>query len=290
MKILRGKKAFLTGAASGIGKAIALELAESGCDLALVDIDSDGLSNLKEELAPTQVQILTIVCDISRKEEITKAAQIIRENWGELDLLVNNAGVAYYGPTHNMTEDQWDWLMDINLRAPIHIVREFLPLLMEKEEAHILNVCSIAGIVSGGRSTAYHVSKYGLVGFSESLRAEYGRRGLGVTALCPGPVKTNLYQSAANGRKNRAVPEPPTIICATEKRVAQRAIKGIRKNKRMVLVTPLAYFLYYMKRAFPGLIDGFQQFSRSKIKSRLKGNPAQKKKSLQTESEIKKAA
>ncbi len=267
MKKLQGKKALLTGAASGIGRALARELAGAGVNLALIDVDASGLANVKNELSEFNITVLTMVCDVSDQTEILKTCNTLREIWGELDILINNAGVAYYGSTHNMTADQWDWLMDINLRAPIHFTHELLPLLMEKPEAHIMNVCSIAGLVTGGRSTAYHVSKFGLVGFSEALRAEYGRRGIGVTALCPGPVKTKLYRKAVCGKSRKSVPEPPSILCCSEELVAKKAIKGIRKNKRMVLVTPMAYFLYYVKRFSPGLIDFFQQFSRGKVKS-----------------------
>ncbi len=290
MKNLQAKKALITGAASGIGKALAFELASAGTHLALVDIDASGLEIVKKELEQYQVEILTIVSDIQHKTQIYQCCETIRQKWGELDILVNNAGVAYYGPTHRMAEEQWDWLMDINLRAPIHFVRELLPLLMDRPEAHVLNVCSIAGMVCTGRSTAYHVSKYGLVGFSEALRAEYGRKGIGVTALCPGAVKTNLYQKAVSGREKKAVPEPPSWICTSEKIVARKGVRGIRKNKRMVLVTPLAHFLYYLKRISPSGIDFMQQFSRSKIKSYFSSNSSKNKASKKTVDDHKKAA
>jgi short-subunit dehydrogenase len=154
-----------------------------------------------------------------------------------------------------MTAAQWDWLLGINLHAPIQITRELLPTLLERPEAHVLNMCSISGLVAGGRFSAYHVSKFGLVGFSEALRAEYGRRGVGVTALCPGPVRTNLYKSAASGRKDGSVPDPPRWICTTEEKVARAAVRAIRKNKRMVLLTPLAHVLFQLKRFAPWLLD-----------------------------------
>ncbi len=131
MKKLQGKKALLTGAASGIGRALARELAGAGVNLALIDVDASGLANVKNELSEFNITVLTMVCDVSDQTEILKTCNTLREIWGELDILINNAGVAYYGSTHNMTADQWDWLMDINLRAPIHFTHELLPLLME---------------------------------------------------------------------------------------------------------------------------------------------------------------
>jgi short-subunit dehydrogenase len=183
-----------------------------------------------------------------------------------VDILINNAGVAFYGPTHKMTAQQWDWLLAINLRAPIQLTRELLPVMMERPEAHILNVCSIAGLVAGGRFAAYHVSKFGLVGFSEALRAEYGRKGIGVTALCPGPVRTKLYQSAQSGKDSKPVPEPPRWLCTTETKVAEKAIKAIRKNRRLVLITPMAHLLYQTKRFAPWLLDLMNHIGRRKKK------------------------
>ena len=130
-------------------------------------------------------------------------------------------------------------------------------------EAHILNVCSISGIVAGGRFSAYHTSKFGLVGFTEAMRAEYNRRGIGVTNLCPGPVNSNLYNRALSGR-SKPVPNPPSWLCASPERVARRGVRGIKKNKRIVLVTPLARLLYWSKRISPAFLDGLNHISRKK--------------------------
>lgn len=265
MKSIRGKQALITGAASGIGKAIALALAREGADLYLLDIDEAGLKDVLAEVTSLKVKALGRVCDLTKPDSITQAVQEVLARWRHIDILVNNAGVAYYGPTHKMTAEQWDWLLAINLLAPIQLTRELLPVLMERPEAHILNVCSIAGLVAGGRFAAYHVSKFGLVGFSEALRAEYGRKGIGVTALCPGPVRTKLYQSAQTGKgSTKSVPEPPRWVCTTDTKVAEKAIKAIRKNKRLVLLTPLAHLLYQTKRFAPWLLDLLNHTGRKK--------------------------
>lgn len=264
MKILRGKKALVTGAASGIGRAIALALAREGADLYLLDIDLAGLMRTADEASMCGVEIVTERCDLQQPDEITARIDELKERWGRLDLLINNAGVAYYGATDKMTQAQWDWILGINLRAPIQITHELLPLLLEQPEAHILNLCSISGLVAGGRFCAYHVTKFGLVGFSEALRAEYARRGLGVTALCPGPVRTNLYRAAQSGRKDGTVPQPPRWICTTEQHVARCAIRAIRRNRRMVLITPLAHLLFQLKRFTPSLLDALHHIGRRK--------------------------
>jgi short-subunit dehydrogenase len=173
-------------------------------------------------------------------------------------LLVNNAGVAYYGATTEMDDDAWHTLMAVNLHAPVLLTRRLLPRMLEQPEAHVLNVSSILGLVAHRKACAYHVSKYAMVGFSEALRAEFTRTGLGVTVLCPGFVTTRLFDRGMVGNSPNAFQPPPPWLCATPERVAAKAIRGIRRNRRMVLVTPLAHVLYYFKRLLPGVLDWLQ--------------------------------
>lgn len=264
MRQFTGKQALLTGAAGGIGRALAFRLAEAGCQLWLVDIDSKALSALADDLRSRLADVRISVIDITQRDQLKSLAQQINSHWRGLDLLINNAGIAYYGPTHQMSERQWDRLMAINLDAPIHLTRLLMPALMSRDDSHIVNMCSISGLVAGGRFNAYHTSKFGLVGFTEALRAEYGRSGLGVTAICPGPVQTNLYRDCETGRGNGA-PEPPAWLCASPDKVARVTLRAIRWNRRMALVSPMAHLLYQMKRFVPGLIDMMNTFSRRSI-------------------------
>jgi short-subunit dehydrogenase len=265
MKHLKGKRCLLTGAASGIGRALALRLADEGVHLYLLDVDLAGLKNVVEQCRQRGVVAVGRQCDLAQPTHISAAVADLLARWKYIDLLVNNAGVAYYGPTEKMTGNQWDWLMAINLLAPIQITRELLPILLVRKGTHILNVCSISGIAAGGRFTAYHTSKFGLVGFTEALRAEYNRKGIGVTNLCPGPVSSNLYNRAISGRNgSQPVPNPPNWLSASPEWVARRGVWGIKRNKRMVLVTPLARLLYAMKRISPGFLDWLNHVSRRK--------------------------
>ena len=227
MKSVRGKRALVTGAASGIGREIALALALEGVHVYLLDIDEAALAEVIRDAQVCGVEAVGDRCDLSQPDEIAAALKEMLAASGGVDILVNNAGVAYYGPTEKMTGAQWDWLLAINLLAPIQITRILLPTLLARPEAHVLNVCSIAGLVAGARTTAYHVSKFGLVGFTEALRAEFGRRGIGVTALCPGAVRTNLYRSAINGKKRRTVvPDPPAWLSTTPENPGRRRPAG----------------------------------------------------------------
>jgi NAD(P)-dependent dehydrogenase (short-subunit alcohol dehydrogenase family) len=267
MKSIRNKKALVTGAASGIGRGIALALAREGADLYLLDVDETGVLAVADEARQLGVTAIGACCDLCQPADITRVLNQMLAQWSSVDIVVNNAGIAYYGPTHSMTADQWSRLMSVNLLAPIQITRELLPILLERPESHVLNVCSISGLVAGGRFAAYHTSKFGLIGFTEAIRAEYGRRGLGVTALCPGPVLTNLYKSCASAKTGKAVPEPPFWLCSTIDAVSTAAIRCIRRNKRMKLVGPLAHLLAWSKWLAPGILDLFNHISRHRKKS-----------------------
>lgn len=264
MKVIRGKKALVTGAASGIGRGIALALAREGANVFLWDVNEAGLAAVADEIRAHGVHVASARVDLTQPNEISRAVQSLLAEFGPIDILVNNAGVAFYGPTHTMTAEQWDWLLGINLLAPIQITREFLPMLLDRPEAHIVNVCSISGLVAGGRFAAYHTSKFGLIGFTESLRAEYGRRGLGVTALSPGPVITNLYRQCVTGKEGKIAPEPPRWLCTTVDAISARTIKAIRRNQRMPIIGLLAHLLWNMKWMAPGLIDFLNHFRRKK--------------------------
>ena len=266
MKTIRGKKALVTGAASGIGRGIALALAREGADLYLIDVDEVGLTAVASEATALGVSAVTDRCDLSQPAEITRALQTMLARWEHLDILVNNAGIAYYGPTQLMTAAQWDRLLGVNLLAPIQITRELLPVLLSRPDAHVLNVCSISGLVAGGRFAAYHTSKFGLIGFTAALRAEYGRHGLGVSALCPGPVLTNLYRSCDSSRPNKPVPEPPRWLCCSIDAVSAGAVKCLRRNKRQLLIGPLAHLLAWANWLAPGVIDFLNHFTRRRKK------------------------
>lgn len=258
MKQLRGKWAVVTGAGSGIGQAIARRLAHEGTHLWLIDRNADALETVSAECRRLGVLVESRVVDLTVEEEIETLAAELLDADTPIDVLVNNAGVAYYGATAAMEDEAWNQLMAVNLHAPVLLTRRLLPRLLEQPEAHVLNVSSILGLVAHRKACAYHVSKFAMVGFSEALRAEFTRAGLGVTVLCPGFVTTRLFDRGMVGASETAFKPPPAWLCATPEKVAAKAIRGIQRNRRMVLVTPLAHALHTFKRFFPGLLDWLQ--------------------------------
>jgi 3-oxoacyl-[acyl-carrier protein] reductase len=255
MQIIRGKKALVTGAASGIGRAIALALAAEGADLYLTDIDAGSLGVTAQAARSLGVAVASGVCDLGEPREISAMVVAAGSALGDLDILVNNAGVAYRGNTQTMSAEQWARILSVNLLAPIQLVRELLPTLQARREAHILNVCSIFGLVAFRRLAAYQTSKYGLVGFTMALRAEYGRRHFGVTALCPGFVRTPMIESFATDDPGGERLQVPDWACTDAERVAARAIRAIQANEGIVVITPAARFLWRLARLSPRLFD-----------------------------------
>jgi 3-oxoacyl-[acyl-carrier protein] reductase len=150
MDVIRGKKALVTGAASGIGRAIALALAREGADLFLLDIDAERLAATTREAAALGIAVRGEVCDLTQPAAIEQALAVLSAMWERVDILVNNAGVAYYGPTDKMGAGEWDRILGVNLLAPVHLIRALVPGMLAGGDAHILNVCSLFGLVGSG--------------------------------------------------------------------------------------------------------------------------------------------
>ena len=254
MRVIRGKKALVTGAASGIGRAIALALAAEGADLFLLDIKRDELEAVAREARGRGVEVITAVHDLAEPDQIGAAVESLRKTWNQLNILVNNAGITYYGQTHLMTPEQGKRIMAVNLLAPMELTHALLPMLLAAEDAHVLNVCSMFGLVPWRKTAAYQASKYGLVGFTAALRAEYCRENFGITALCPGFVRSSLFDDCATDKADRRVTVPAWLSTSAE-RTAAKAIAAIRSNKGLVLVTPVAHLYWRLGRLFPGLVD-----------------------------------
>ena len=247
MKTIRGGKALITGAAAGIGRAIALALAREGADLFLIDIDIEKLHAVAEEARALGVEVITRECDLAEPVQITAAVKAVTAEWGALNILINNAGLTYYGPAHAMSAAQWRRIMAVNLLAPMQLFRELLPLLAAADEAHIVNVASMFGLMPWRKAAAYQASKHGLVGFTRALRAEFQHEHFGITALCPGFVNTRLLDERCR--------DVPAWISTTPEVVAEKCISAIRRNRGLVLVTPAAHFYWRLWRFAPGLVD-----------------------------------
>jgi 3-oxoacyl-[acyl-carrier protein] reductase len=254
METIRGKRALVTGAASGIGRAIALALAREGASLFLVDIDAARLEASAAAARQFNVDVAVAVCDLAQGGDITATVASCHAAFGGLDILVNSAGVIHYGAAAEMTAAQWNNLLAVNLLAPIQLVRELLPLLGAQRESHILNVCSVLGLVPGRKVMAYQTSKFGLVGFSLGLRTELGGQNVGVTALCPGLVDTPMMDKFGPSWLRKSVSLGPLSLISTPEAVARRAISSIRGNRGLVVVSTGGHLIWRLYRLSPGLV------------------------------------
>lgn len=205
MTDLAGKTAFITGGANGIGLGIAKALAARGANLMLVDLNEVGLASAKAQFAGTNVRVETAVCDVAKADAVRAAADKAIEAFGKVHIVVNNAGVALGGAPGEITLEDWRWIVDINLMGVVYGVEAFVPhIKAHGEGGHIVNVASMAGHAAMPSMGPYHATKFAVVGYSEALRIDLAGHDIGVSALCPGWVKTSIHKSIA-GRPSGGV-------------------------------------------------------------------------------------
>ncbi len=210
MTDIAGKTAFITGGANGIGLAIAKALAARGANVMLADLDEAALASAKAGFADSNIKAETVICDVARAEQMQAAADATLAAFGKVHIVVNNAGVGLGGVPGEIEMQDWRWIVDINLMGVVHGVEIFAPIIRKQGEGgHFVNVASMAGHIAMPGMAPYHATKFAVVGYSESLRAELMGDRIGVSILCPGWVKTNIHKSAAARPSGGVDPEGP---------------------------------------------------------------------------------
>lgn len=250
--------AVITGAGSGIGRALTMLCAERGYDLALFDINGDELGTAAEGAAARGVKVTSRVMDVADEGAIRQSAEEVAQEHGSVALLVNNAGVALGGFFEETTSEDYRWLIEINLFGVVNMTREFLPLLRKHQpRAQIVNISSLFGIIAPVGQTAYSAAKFAVRGFSESLRHELEGSTVGLTVVHPGGVATNIAKRArisdnvspeelaeAQKRAERSLRMPPP-------RAAQIILDAAERGDKRILVGKDARMLTAVARAFP---------------------------------------
>ncbi|QUD89566.1 SDR family oxidoreductase [Phenylobacterium montanum] len=198
MQDFNGKVALITGAASGIGYAIAEVLGESGAALSLVDIEAGALAKVEHEFLARGWSVLSQTADVSSFDAVHAAVKSTVHRFGRIDIICNNAGVGLEGPVESWTDAGWSWVLGVNLMGVVNGVRAATPFFKAQNSGHILNVASIGGLTAAANHGQYGASKFAVVGLSQSLRDELAPHGVGVTVLCPGFVKSRIATSARN--------------------------------------------------------------------------------------------
>jgi NAD(P)-dependent dehydrogenase (short-subunit alcohol dehydrogenase family) len=257
---LAERVAVITGAGGGIGRGLSLALAARGCHLALADVSASGLSETASLLRG--VHVSTHKLDVTDRAACLALPKAVVAEHGRVDLLVNNAGVAIGGTFEQVDESDFDWLMEVNFHAVVRLTRAFLPLLKQSDQARIVNVSSLFGLIAPPGQTAYSAAKFAVRGFSESLRRELEEAGstVGVTVVHPGGINTDI---ARNARPPRHVSNEEASLIAAERDRFQKFLRmppgkageiiahGIEKQRARVLVGSDAKVGALLERLMP---------------------------------------
>lgn len=251
-----GKRVFLTGAASGIGRATALRLAREGAELYLTDINADGLALTVADARALGAEVpVHRALDISDYHEVAHLAVDIHTHHGAMDIVCNIAGISAWGTVEHLTHQHWRSMIDVNLMGPVHVIETFLPPMMAAGRGgQLVNVSSAAGLVALPWHAAYSASKFGLRGLSEVLRFDLARHGIGVSLVVPGAVNTPLVDTVHIAGVDRDHPKVQRLVrlftghAVPAERVADKILAGIAKNTYLIYTSADIRALYAVKR------------------------------------------
>lgn len=261
LQSLSGRRVFITGAASGIGRATALRAAAEGAELYLTDIDRAGLDGTVEELRGRGVEPAHAeAADICDHEAVRAMAEEIHSGAGPMDVVMNVAGISAWGTVQNLQHRHWRSLVEVNLMGPVHVIESFLPPMIEAGRGgHLVNVSSAAGLIGLPWHAAYSASKFGLRGISEVLRFDLRRHGIGVSLVVPGAVRTPLTGTVEIVGLDKQSPVFKRLHdgfvrrAAAPEAVARDVLDGVRKNRYLVHTSGAVRVISGIQRVCPPL-------------------------------------
>lgn len=270
------RRVLITGAASGLGKSLALRFAADGWRVAVCDLDEDRLSQTAEEIDRAGGTCMYLRADVTSEQDIEQLAGSVSDHWGGLDVLVNNAGIAIAGRTDETSMEEWRRIFEVNFFGVLRTTQAMLPLI--SQGGHIINVASFAGIAAAPGLVAYNTTKAAVISFSESLRAELVDREIGVSVACPAFFKTRLMEtSGAPHDKTRAMVErvmERSKITADD--VAEQVFASVRTRQFMLIPHVDARWYWRWKRFFPELyFRGLQRMARRTSRAGKHDQPGQ---------------
>jgi len=282
MKSFKNKVAAITGAGSGIGRGLALNLARQGCHLALTDIDEKGLKETTQLCAALKVKVTSQTLDVANREAFYAWADQVMSDHGRVHMIFNNAGVALSGTVDGLSIEDYEWIMDINFWGVVYGTKAFLPLMEKSGEGHVINISSVFGLTSQPLMSGYNASKFAVRGFTESLRQDLEITGSCVSTTCvhPGGIKTNIARSArvsdsvssvTGAGKEESMAQFEKLFIHTPDSAAKVILDGVRKNKRRVLIGADARLFDGAVRLFP---TGYQKLFTKAIQWKSKRGAA----------------
>ena len=244
-----GSTAVITGAASGIGRALALDLARRGANLAISDVDKDGLRETVDRCTTAGATVRSYHLDVADREAFLAHADEVASDFGSVHLVVNNAGVAVTATVEEITWDDFDWIMGINFWGVVHGTKAFLPHLIASGDGHLVNISSVFGFIGVPSQSSYNAAKFAVRGFTEALRQEMiaERRPVAVSCVHPGGIRTNIVRhsrmTAAEGEKDELVKDFARIARTSPEKAAAIILRGVDRKKARILVGPDAYLI-----------------------------------------------
>ncbi|MEM8499416.1 MAG: SDR family oxidoreductase [Pseudomonadota bacterium] len=262
MKNLNGKVVALTGAASGIGRSLAVQLAELGCHLAIADVDERGLQETAA-LLPQECTVSSHIVDVANRERVYAWAEEVIEQHGQVDCIINNAGVASVCSIEDISFDDFEWVFNIVFYGVLYGTKAFLPHLKQRPDANIVNISSVNGFFPFPNNGPYNCAKHAVKALNQTLIQELRNTGVNVTSVHPGGIKTNIVRNARFSEEDAALDDKQSrvqqfdqVAKTSPDKAARIIIRGMRKNRKRQLVGADAVMLDILCRMMPqGLSD-----------------------------------
>jgi short-subunit dehydrogenase len=259
MKTLTDRVAVITGAGSGIGRSLAVNLAAKGCHLAISDLNQEGLQETANLVDNQNVKITTHLVDVADRDQVYQYADEVVKQHGRANILINNAGVALGDSIEDVSYEDFEWIVNINFWGVVYGTKAFLPYLKKEPEGHIVNVSSINGIIPNPYNGPYCATKFAVRGFTETLRQELHDTSVGVTVVHPGGIKTDIVRNARFRKHAQPNMTKEDLVAAYDEKIfkttadtaARTIISAIENNKQRILIGGDAKFLDWITRLLP---------------------------------------
>lgn len=263
--------ALVTGAASGIGAALARAIAERGAHVTLADIDLASAEAQAQAIRELGYSAEARQLDVTDREAVKQLADALVDAHGRLDLLFNNAGIGVTGEARDLSADAWDRIIDINLRGVIHGIQAVYPHMIRQGSGHIANTACVAGLVPFPMTSAYCATKHAVVGLSTSLRAEAASLGVGVSVICPGLVATDMFDHIEYYAVDKTeLLKPIERSMVSPQRCAAQVLRGVERNRAVITVNAHAGFVWWLYRQAPRTFLGLTARVFRKVRGRLR--------------------
>ncbi|UCD85967.1 MAG: SDR family NAD(P)-dependent oxidoreductase [Deltaproteobacteria bacterium] len=273
MSIYKDKVAIITGAGSGIGWALAEELARRGAHVVISDVNTERIEKVGESIKKAGNKVTVLTVNVSDFEAVKKMVEVTMAEHGRLDYIFNNAGIAVGGEARDFSIDDWRSVIEINLYGIVNGVAAAYPIMLRQGSGHIINIGSIEGLIPIPGAISYVASKYGIVGLSNALRVEAADLGVNVSVVCPGYIETPIFYESkvVNVDREKVLELITRRQGLSPEECASEILRGVERNKATIIVTKFAKFLYLLQRTSPGLVLWLGKlYGRRLRKARLK--------------------